>query len=179
MNALTIFQTQINKIFARQIGKSMLVYLDHILVYKKTLEDQIEVFKRLRAHKFFCRLHKFCEPWVWVVVLLMRVHTCVRLLCHIGDALGFVSFICFAWRLIVLCTWCFCKYVVAYIICMLWCILILIGNCASLISFDPGCNNKCNFDDIQMNYLGHLISIDGVRCTLRRWKWCRHGFSRQ
>ena len=51
-----------NKIFAQQIGKSVLVYLNDILVYSKMLEDHIrhlrEVLKIFRIQKFFCRLHK-------------------------------------------------------------------------------------------------------------------------
>ena len=56
-NAPTVFQTLMNKIFAQQIGKSVLVYLDDILVYSKTPEDHIrhlrEVFEILRTQKFF------------------------------------------------------------------------------------------------------------------------------
>ena len=51
-----------NKIFAQKIGKSVLVYLDNILVFRKTPEDHIrhlrEVVEILRAQMFFCRLHK-------------------------------------------------------------------------------------------------------------------------
>ena len=51
-----------NKIFTQKIRKSVLVYLDDILVNNKTPEDHIkhlrEVFKIFRTQKFFCRLHK-------------------------------------------------------------------------------------------------------------------------
>ena len=61
-NAPAVFQTLMNKIFSQQIVKSVLVYLDDILVYSKTLEDHLthlrEVFEILRTQKFFCRLHK-------------------------------------------------------------------------------------------------------------------------
>ena len=61
-NAPAVFQTLMNKIFSQQIGKSVLVYLDDILVYSKTPEDHLthlrEVFEILRTQKFFCRLHK-------------------------------------------------------------------------------------------------------------------------
>ena len=61
-NAPAVFQTLMNKIFSKQIGKSVLVYLDDILVYSKTLEDHLkhlrEVFETLRTQKFFYRLHK-------------------------------------------------------------------------------------------------------------------------
>ena len=61
-NAPAIFQTLMNMIFGQQIGKSILVYLDDILIYSKTPQDHIshlrEVFEILKAQKFFCRLHK-------------------------------------------------------------------------------------------------------------------------
>ena len=61
-NAPAVFQTLMNKIFSQQIGKSVLVYLDDILVYSKTPKDHLknlrEVFKILKTQKFFCRLHK-------------------------------------------------------------------------------------------------------------------------
>ena len=40
-NALAVFQRLMNRIFAQQIGKSVLVYLDDILVYSKEPEDHI------------------------------------------------------------------------------------------------------------------------------------------
>ena len=61
-NAPGVFPTLMNKIFSQQIGKSVLVYLDDILVYSKTPEDHLkhlrEVFEILKTQKFFCRLHK-------------------------------------------------------------------------------------------------------------------------
>ena len=41
-NAPAVFQTLMNKIFSQQIGKSVLVYLDDILVYSKTPEDHLK-----------------------------------------------------------------------------------------------------------------------------------------
>ena len=62
-NAPAVFQTLMNKTFSQQIWKSVLVYLDDILVYSKTPEDHLthlrEVFKILRTQKFFRRLHKY------------------------------------------------------------------------------------------------------------------------
>ena len=61
-NAPAVFQTLMNKIFSQQIGKSVLVYLDDILIYSKTpkyhLKHLREVFEILKIQKFFCRLHK-------------------------------------------------------------------------------------------------------------------------
>ena len=52
-NAPVVFQTLMNKIFSQHIGKSVLVYLDDILVYSKTPEDHLkhlhEVFEILRT----------------------------------------------------------------------------------------------------------------------------------
>ena len=62
VNAPVIFQTLMNKTFSRPMGKSVLIYLDDILVYSKTLEGHVkhlrEVFEILKTQKFFCRLHK-------------------------------------------------------------------------------------------------------------------------
>ena len=62
VNALVIFQTLMNKIFSHHIGKSILVYLNDILVYSKAPKEYIkhlrEVFKILKAQAFFCCLQK-------------------------------------------------------------------------------------------------------------------------
>ena len=41
-NVAGVFQTLMNKVFARQIGKHVLLYLDDILVYSKTPKDHIK-----------------------------------------------------------------------------------------------------------------------------------------
>ena len=61
-SALAVLQTLISKIFTQQIGTSVVVYLDDILVYNKMPKDHIrdlkEVSEILRTQNFFYRLHK-------------------------------------------------------------------------------------------------------------------------
>ena len=61
-NAPAIFQSMMNKIFAKQIGKSVLVYLDDIMVFSRSAEEHLkhlrEVLDILREKQFVCRLHK-------------------------------------------------------------------------------------------------------------------------
>ena len=51
-----------NHIFGDKIGKSVLVYLDDILVFSKNAAEHLqhlrEVLDVLRKHKFYCRLPK-------------------------------------------------------------------------------------------------------------------------
>ena len=61
-NAPAIFQQTMNHIFGDKIGKSVLVYLDDILVFSKNATEHLqhlrEVLGVLRKHKFYCRLPK-------------------------------------------------------------------------------------------------------------------------
>ena len=54
----------LNQIFKEEMDKPVLVYLDDILVYSKTMQEQIhhirETLDRLRRAKLYARLHK-CE----------------------------------------------------------------------------------------------------------------------
>lgn len=58
-NAPATFQTAMNKAFAAELGKSVLIYLDDILVFSKTPETHMQhlekVFQVLRAHKLFAK----------------------------------------------------------------------------------------------------------------------------
>ena len=61
-NAPAIFQQTMNHIFGDKIGKSVLVFLDDILVCSKNATEHLqhlrEVLDVLRKHKFYCRLPK-------------------------------------------------------------------------------------------------------------------------
>ena len=66
-NAPATFQRVMNIILREGLDKFVLVFLDDILIYSKTLEEHLEhiraVLGRLREEKFFGRLHKcnfFC-----------------------------------------------------------------------------------------------------------------------
>ncbi|GBG91146.1 hypothetical protein CBR_g52027 [Chara braunii] len=61
-NAPATFQTAMNDIFRDILEEYVLVYLDDILVYSRTLEDHLrhlrDVLQRLRKHGFYAKLSK-------------------------------------------------------------------------------------------------------------------------
>ncbi|GBG60963.1 hypothetical protein CBR_g18562 [Chara braunii] len=61
-NALATFQTAMNDIFRDILEEYVLVHLDDILVYSRTLEDHLrhlrDVLQRLRKHGFYAKLGK-------------------------------------------------------------------------------------------------------------------------
>ena len=63
-NAPATFQSIMNQIFAPLLRKHVLVFMDDILIYSKTLSDHVQhleqVFKILEHHQFFVKLSK-CE----------------------------------------------------------------------------------------------------------------------
>lgn len=63
-NSPAVFMRTMTKLFAKQLGVSVLVYLDDILVFSKTAEDHIrhvrEVLQILRDSAFYAKLSK-CE----------------------------------------------------------------------------------------------------------------------
>jgi hypothetical protein len=69
-NAPATFQEAMNKVFAPHLGKFVLVYLDDIMVYSKSVEEHAvhlrQVLELLRQHKFLAKLSKcdFCRKEV-------------------------------------------------------------------------------------------------------------------
>ena len=63
-NALATFQRLMNQIFREELDAFVLVYLDDILIFSRTLEEHIQhirkALERLRIAKIYARLHK-CE----------------------------------------------------------------------------------------------------------------------
>jgi hypothetical protein len=61
-NAPTTFQCLMNSIFVALMRKSVLVFVDDILIYSKTLEDHVrhlaQVFSILRIHHLFVKFKK-------------------------------------------------------------------------------------------------------------------------
>jgi hypothetical protein len=67
-NSLTTFMRLINDIFRAHLGKIVVIYLDDILVFRKTLEDHLLhvhiVLDILRTHKLWVKHRKsyFGQP---------------------------------------------------------------------------------------------------------------------
>ena len=63
-NAPATFQRLMNKIFTKEIGDFVCVYLDDILIFSRSIEEHLEhlrrVLTRLRESKLYAKLHK-CE----------------------------------------------------------------------------------------------------------------------
>ena len=61
-NAPSTFQRMMNMLFKDELDKFVLVYLDDILIFSKTLEDHIQHIKqaleKLKEAKLYARLHK-------------------------------------------------------------------------------------------------------------------------
>jgi hypothetical protein len=61
-NAPATFQSVMNSILAPFLDRFVLVYLDDILIYSKSMADHVEhlksVLEALREHKFYCKRSK-------------------------------------------------------------------------------------------------------------------------
>ena len=61
-NAPATFQRRMNELFKDDLDSFVLVYLDDILIFSKTLKEHIQhirqALERLRHAKLFARLHK-------------------------------------------------------------------------------------------------------------------------
>ena len=69
-NAPAVFQQLLNSVYADELGRFVVVYLDDILVYSKSEAEHVEhlriVLQRLREHRLFAKLSKcqFCRSSV-------------------------------------------------------------------------------------------------------------------
>jgi hypothetical protein len=65
-----------NSVFMLELDKFVIVFIDDILVYLKTMEEPEEhlriVLQRLRAHQFYAKFSK-CEFWIKEVPILGHV----------------------------------------------------------------------------------------------------------
>ena len=77
-NAPSTFMALMNRVFFEQLDQFVVVFIDNILVYSKTLEDHVvhlrSVLETLRQHHFYAKLSR-CEFWMEQVAFLGHVLT--------------------------------------------------------------------------------------------------------
>jgi hypothetical protein len=66
-NAPAYFMNLMNKVFMEELDKFVIVFIDDILVYSKSVEEHEQhlrvVLGKLRAHKLYANFRK-CEFWL-------------------------------------------------------------------------------------------------------------------
>jgi hypothetical protein len=76
MNAPTYFMYLMNYVFMSELDKFVMVFIDDILVYLKSMEEHEEhlqcVLQCLREHQFYAKFSK-CELWIKEVPFLGHV----------------------------------------------------------------------------------------------------------
>jgi hypothetical protein len=75
-NAPAYFMYLMNKVFMEYLNKFVVVFIDDILVYSKTMEEHAKhlrlVLQKLREHKLYAKRSK-CEFWLKEVAFLGHV----------------------------------------------------------------------------------------------------------
>jgi hypothetical protein len=92
-NALSHFMYHMNSIFMLELDKFVVVLIDNILVYSKSVEEHEEhlqiVLQRLRDHQLYAKFSK-CEFWINEVSFLGHVMSPEGIIVDpgkVGDAL--------------------------------------------------------------------------------------------
>jgi hypothetical protein len=77
-NAPAYFMNLMNKVFMEELDKFVVVFIDDILIYSKSVDEHEQhlrvVLERLRAHKLYAKFSK-CEFWLEKVAFLGHVLT--------------------------------------------------------------------------------------------------------
>jgi hypothetical protein len=77
-NAPTYFMNLMNKVFMEELDKFVLVFIDDILVYSKSVEEHKQhlrvMLRKLRAHKLYAKFSK-CEFWLEKISFLGHILT--------------------------------------------------------------------------------------------------------
>jgi hypothetical protein len=77
-NAPTYFMNLMNKVFMEELDKFVIVFIDDILIYSKSVEEHEQhlrvVLGKLRAHKLYAKFSK-CEFWLEKVAFLGHILT--------------------------------------------------------------------------------------------------------
>jgi hypothetical protein len=76
MNAPTHFMHLMNSIFMQELDKFVVVFIDNILIYSRSMEEHEEhlriVLQRLREHQLYAKFRK-CDFWIEEVPFLGHV----------------------------------------------------------------------------------------------------------
>jgi hypothetical protein len=77
-NAPAYFMNLMNKVFMEELDKFVVVFIDNILIYSKSVEEHEQhlrvVLEKLRAHKLYAKFSK-CEFWLEEVAFLGHILT--------------------------------------------------------------------------------------------------------
>jgi hypothetical protein len=77
-NAPAYFMNLMNKVFMEELDKFIVVFIDDILIYSKSVEEHQQhlrvVLEKLRAHKLYAKFSK-CEFWLEKVAFFGRILT--------------------------------------------------------------------------------------------------------
>ena len=73
-NAPAYFMNLMNKVFMDELDKFVVVFIDDILIYSKSVQEHEQhlrvVLEKLRVHKLYAKFSK-CEFWLEKVVLVI------------------------------------------------------------------------------------------------------------
>jgi hypothetical protein len=77
-NAPAYFMNLMNKVFIEELDKFVVVCIDDILIYSKSVEEHEQhlrvVLEKLRAHKLYAKFSK-CEFWLEKIAFLGHILT--------------------------------------------------------------------------------------------------------
>jgi hypothetical protein len=71
-NAPTHFIYLMNSVFMPELDKFVVIFIDDVLVYSKSMEDHEDMLQRLRDHQLYAKFSK-CEFWISEVSFLGHV----------------------------------------------------------------------------------------------------------
>ena len=77
-NAPAYFMNLMNKIFMDELDKFVIVFIDDILIYSKSVQEHEQhlrvVLEKLRVHRLYAKFYK-CEFWLEKVAFLGHILT--------------------------------------------------------------------------------------------------------
>ena len=77
-NAPSYFMNLMNKVFMEELDKFVVVFIDNILIYSRSVEEHEQhlrvILNKLRAHELYAKFNK-CEFWLKEVTFLGHIIT--------------------------------------------------------------------------------------------------------